>query len=105
MYSKGGKVVRYCNSLELLLKLMLVTRNKKGHVIKPAPFQSGVKSGEVARIEPNKRWFGKDVCKMYAQCYFQVINHDLGNTRTITQSALQTFQEEMGKVLKDPYKV
>lgn len=29
----------------------------------------------------------------------------LGNTRTITQSALQTFQEEMGKVLKDPYKV
>ena len=23
----------------------------------------------------------------------------------ITQSALQTFQEEMGKVIKDPYKV
>ena len=23
----------------------------------------------------------------------------------ITQSALQTFQEEMGKVLKDPYRV
>ena len=23
----------------------------------------------------------------------------------ITQSALQTFQEEMGKVMKDPYKV
>ncbi|EDO41341.1 predicted protein, partial [Nematostella vectensis] len=29
----------------------------------------------------------------------------LGNTRVITQNALQTFQEEMGKVMKDPYKV
>ena len=28
-----------------------------------------------------------------------------GNTKVISQSALQTFQEEMGKVLKDPYKV
>jgi len=28
-----------------------------------------------------------------------------GNTRVITQTALQTFQEEMGKVMKDPYKV
>jgi hypothetical protein len=29
----------------------------------------------------------------------------LGNTRVIRQSDLQTFQDEMGKVLKDPYKV
>ena len=29
----------------------------------------------------------------------------LGNTKVITQSALQAFQEEMGKVLRDPYKV
>ena len=28
-----------------------------------------------------------------------------GNTKVITQSALQIFQEEMGKVMKDPYKV
>ena len=31
--------------------------------------------------------------------------HILGNTRVISQSSLQTFQEEMGKALKDPYKV
>ena len=30
-----------------------------GHVVKPAPFQSSAKSGEVARIESNKKWFGK----------------------------------------------
>ena len=29
----------------------------------------------------------------------------VGNTRVISQSSLQTFQEEMGKVVKDPYKV
>lgn len=28
-----------------------------------------------------------------------------GNTRVISQNALQTFQEEMAKVKKDPYKV
>ena len=29
----------------------------------------------------------------------------LGNTRTITQSALQTLQDEMGKAMRDPYRV
>ena len=28
-----------------------------------------------------------------------------GNTRVVTQSALQEFQDDMGKVMKDPYKV
>ena len=28
-----------------------------------------------------------------------------GNTKVITQSALQRFQDEMGKAMKDPYKV
>lgn len=69
MYKKGGKV----------------TRNRQGQVIKPAQFQTSVKSGEVARVQPNSKWFG--------------------NTRVITQSALQKFQNEMGKVMKDPYKV
>ena len=34
-------------------------RNKRGHVVKPAPFQDSAATGEVARIEPNKKWFGK----------------------------------------------
>lgn len=36
---------------------------------------------------------------------FVAVNMLLGNTRVITQSALQQFQEEIGKALKDPYKV
>ena len=34
-------------------------RSRKGNVIKAAPFQTPVLSGEVARVEPNRKWFGK----------------------------------------------
>nr|XP_022315829.1 LOW QUALITY PROTEIN: nucleolar GTP-binding protein 2-like [Crassostrea virginica] len=60
-------------------------RDKNGKIVKAAPFQSRLSSGSMARVEPNRKWFG--------------------NTRVITQNALQTFQEEMAKVKKDPYKV
>lgn len=60
-------------------------RDKTGKIIKAAPFQSTLPSGTVARIAPNRKWFG--------------------NTRVITQSNLQSFQDEMAKVAKDPYQV
>ncbi|XP_038657113.1 nucleolar GTP-binding protein 2 [Scyliorhinus canicula] len=60
-------------------------RNKAGKVIKPLQYQSTVSPGTVARVEPNIKWFG--------------------NTRVIKQSLLQTFQDEMGNVMKDPYRV
>ena len=69
MYKYGGKAIR----------------NKGGKIIKPAPFQNRAKSGEMGRVEPNRKWFG--------------------NTRVIAQNSLQKFQEEMGQVKSDPYKV
>ncbi|PVD23351.1 hypothetical protein C0Q70_16619 [Pomacea canaliculata] len=60
-------------------------RDKTGRIIRAAPFQGTLPSGTVARIEPNRRWFG--------------------NTRVIGQAALQSFQEEMAKVKNDPYRV
>lgn len=60
-------------------------RDKRGKIVQAADFQARAVSGEVARVAPNRKWFG--------------------NTRVISQSALQTFQSEMGKVVKDPYKV
>lgn len=60
-------------------------RDKEGHIIKAAPFQERLASGTVARVEPNRKWFG--------------------NTRVIGQKALQNFQEHLGKVIKDPYQV
>lgn len=42
-------------------------------------------SGTVARLEPTQKWFS--------------------NSRVITQTALQKFQIEMGKAIRDPYQV
>lgn len=39
----------------------------------------------MARVEPSHKWFG--------------------NTRVISQNALQKFQEELGAAVKDPYTV
>lgn len=69
----------------LMYKNSRPVRDSKGKIIKPAPFQSTLASGSVARIAPNQKWFG--------------------NTRTVTQNALQKFQEELGKAMKDPYRV
>ncbi|XP_065843289.1 nucleolar GTP-binding protein 2-like isoform X1 [Oscarella lobularis] len=60
-------------------------RNKKGKIVKPAEYQGRLPSGTVSRIDPNRKWFG--------------------NTRTVAQSTLQEFQEKLGKVVRDPYKV
>ncbi|CAK6964339.1 nucleolar GTP-binding protein 2 [Scomber scombrus] len=59
--------------------------NNRGQVIRPLQFQSTVAPGTVARVEPNIKWFA--------------------NTRVIKQSSLQKFQDEMGAVRKDPYRV
>lgn len=61
------------------------TRDSSGKIVKPAAYQSKLPPGTVARIAPNQKWFG--------------------NTRTITQSSLQKFQDEIGKAVRDPYKV
>ncbi|CAG5127489.1 unnamed protein product, partial [Candidula unifasciata] len=60
-------------------------RDKTGRITKAAPFQSTLKSGTMARVEPNRKWFG--------------------NTRVVGQKALQAFTEALGKAKADPYKV
>lgn len=60
-------------------------RNRAGKIISPAPFQGWNTSGTMSRVEPSQRWFG--------------------NSRVISQNALQKFQNELGTAIKDPYKV
>jgi len=60
-------------------------RDAKGKITRAAVFQNTLAPGTMSRVAPNRKWFG--------------------NTRVITQNALQNFQDEMGKVMKDPYKV
>ena len=58
-------------------------RNADGRVVKAASFQSREKPK--ARIEPNRRWFG--------------------NTRVISQDALNSFREAIAERAADPYQV
>ncbi|XP_068618748.1 uncharacterized protein Ns2 [Battus philenor] len=60
-------------------------RDKTGKILTPAPFQGWLPSGTQARVEPNQKWFG--------------------NSRVISQNALQKFQDEFGAAVKNPYKV
>lgn len=48
-----------CCVVNVIYFSLIPYRNKRGRVVKPAPFQGKVKSGEVARVEPNKKWFGE----------------------------------------------
>ena len=34
-------------------------RNVKGKIVEEAEFQKSVQSGEVARVAPNRKWFGE----------------------------------------------
>ena len=40
-------------------KFALFNRNRKGKIVKPAPFQKSAVPGEVARVAPNRKWFGE----------------------------------------------
>lgn len=60
-------------------------RDKNGKILTPAPFQGWLASGTRARVEPNQKWFG--------------------NSRVISQNALQKFQDEFGAAVKNPYQV
>lgn len=84
---KGGGHMRDRSTINRLLmyKNFKPKRNRAGKIIKAAPFQTRLTPGSQARVEPNQRWFG--------------------NTKIIGQGALQRFQEELGKVMKDPYQV
>ncbi|XP_037309905.2 nucleolar GTP-binding protein 2 [Pungitius pungitius] len=82
----GGQNMRDRSTIQRLnMYRQKQRRNDRGKVIRPLQFQSTVTPGTVARVEPNIKWFT--------------------NTRVIKQSSLQKFQDEMGAVQKDPYRV
>lgn len=60
-------------------------RDRRGKIVRAAPFQSQLPRGSVARVQPNQRWFG--------------------NTKVISQSALQQFQKHLADARNDPYQV
>ena len=83
-------------------------RDSSGKIIRPAPFQSKVPSGTVARVEPNRKWFGN--IRVVSPKHLKLIFESLwliylSFAIQVGQSALQKFQEELGQAIKDPYQV
>lgn len=58
-------------------------RNSKGEILRAAPLQDA--TIPTARVQPDRRWFG--------------------NTRVISQDALQHFRDALGDTQKDTYQV
>lgn len=55
------------------------------YIIKFICLQGWLPSGTTARVEPNQKWFG--------------------NSRVLSQNALQKFQDELKNSIKNPYEV
>ena len=83
--AKAGQRSKATIKRLLMYKGGKAIRDSIGKIVKPAPFQGWVPSGTVSRVAPNQKWFG--------------------NVRTVTQSALQKFQEDMKTTMADPFKV
>ncbi|KAF8554340.1 NGP1NT-domain-containing protein [Imleria badia] len=60
-------------------------RDKDGNIIKAAAFQSGESEAKPGRVQPDRRWFG--------------------NTRVISQTALDHFRTSLSTKKNDPYSV
>lgn len=78
-FYRDAKKLRYIN----MLKGGKAIRNSQGKIIKAAEYQSS--EAKTARVAPNRKWFG--------------------NTRVITQKALEQFRESLGARVNDPYQV
>ncbi|OMJ16662.1 Nucleolar GTP-binding protein 2 [Smittium culicis] len=74
------KKVAYLN----MLKTGRPIRNKDGKIVKAAAFQNR-NVDPVARILPNRKWFG--------------------NTRVISQTAMDDFRTKLSEKINDPYQV
>ena len=59
-----GVAIFFSEIVNVAIFLYLPFRNSQGKVLRPAPFQSSVKSGEVARVAPNRKWFGMWTCNI-----------------------------------------
>ena len=61
------------------------TRDATGRITQDAKFLKSTPDAPVARVQPDRRWFG--------------------NTRVISQAELEKFRTELGKRVNDPYQV
>lgn len=78
-------------------------RDKDGKIIQAAAFQKGEDETKPGRVQPDRRWFG--MSKWYLQRGMYLSDNVQGNTRVISQKALDHFRTSLAGKQHDPYSV
>ena len=78
-------------------------RDKNGKIIQAAAFQKGEDETKPGRVQPDRRWFGT----LNRLCRFgwKTLTSFVGNTRVISQTALDHFRTSLSVKKDDPYSV
>jgi len=77
-------------------------RDKDGKIIQAAAFQKGEDETKPGRVQPDRRWFG-ELC--WYMCLCSSLTRIIGNTRVISQTALDHFRTSLSTKKDDPYSV
>jgi len=77
-------------------------RDKDGKIIQAAAFQKGEEDAKPGRVKPDRRWFGGSYP---LQQKFKKLMKWEGNTRVISQTALDHFRTALSAQKADPYSV
>jgi nuclear GTP-binding protein len=78
-------------------------RDKNGKIIQAAAFQKGEDETKPGRVQPDRRWFG--TLNPFCRFDWKTLTSDVGNTRVISQTALDHFRTSLSVRKDDPYSV
>ena len=77
--------------------------DRNGKMIQAAAFQKGEDETTLGRVQPDRRWFGASWRLLFFEDATDLLG--TGNTRVITQTALDHFRTNLGAKQNDPYSV
>lgn len=80
-------------------------RDKDGKIIQAAAYQKGEDETKPGRVQPDRRWFGESSSVRLGRAGADAGCWYTGNTRVITQSALDHFRTSLESKKHDPYSV
>ena len=78
-------------------------RDKNGKIIQAAAFQKGEDETKPGRVQPDRRWFG--TLNLFCRFGWKTLTTSIGNTRVISQTALDHFRTSLSARKDDPYSV
>jgi nuclear GTP-binding protein len=77
--------------------------DRDGKIKEAAAFQKGEDETKMGRVQPDRRWFGGFFCVLFY--LFMFLTMMIGNTRVISQTALDHFRTSLQTRVNDPYSV